>query len=87
MRFARCACKTDGMCSAMRRCVAVPYGELSSAQLRVLARIAREYDVPDPEVYRAASEAQGKLGTERLPTHCAHFTTRTNVQVNWIPLD
>lgn len=26
---------------------AVPYGELSSAQLRVLARIARDYDVPD----------------------------------------
>jgi sulfite reductase (NADPH) hemoprotein beta-component len=67
--------------------VAVPYGELSSAQLRMLARIAREYDNPDPEVYRAASEAQRKLGTERLPTHCAHFTTRTNVQFNWIPLD
>lgn len=67
--------------------VAVPYGELSSAQLRVLARIAREYDDPHPEVYRAASEAQGKLGTARLPTHCAHFTTRTNVQFNWIPLD
>jgi sulfite reductase (NADPH) hemoprotein beta-component len=67
--------------------VAVPYGELSSAQLRMLARIAREYDDPDPEVYRAASEAQGKLGTSRLPTHCAHFTTRTNVQFNWIPLD
>ena len=26
--------------------VAVPYGELSSAQLRVLAKIAREYDEP-----------------------------------------
>ncbi|BAN25105.1 nitrite/sulfite reductase [Caballeronia insecticola] len=67
--------------------VAVPYGELSSAQLRVLARIARDFDDPDPEVYHAASVAQGKLGTERLPTHCAHFTTRTNVQFNWIPLD
>src|ERR1700753_2135435 len=67
--------------------VAVPYGELSSAQLRMLARIAREYDDPDPEGYRAASEAQGKPGTRRLPTHCAHFTTRTNVQFNWIPLD
>ncbi|SAL23509.1 nitrite/sulfite reductase [Caballeronia peredens] len=67
--------------------VAVPYGELSSAQLRVLARIARDYDDPDPEVYRAASAAQATLGTERLPTHCAHFTTRTNVQFNWIPLD
>jgi sulfite reductase (NADPH) hemoprotein beta-component len=66
--------------------VAVPYGELSSAQLRVLARVAREYDEPDAEVYRAALEAQSKLGTCRLPTHNAHFTTRTNVQFNWIPL-
>ncbi|HEY4804473.1 MAG TPA: nitrite/sulfite reductase [Paraburkholderia sp.] len=66
--------------------VAVPYGELSSAQLRVLARIAREYDKPDTEVYRSALEAQRKLGTVRLPTHHAHFTTRTNVQYNWIPL-
>src|ERR1700739_4745064 len=66
--------------------VAVPYGELSSAQLRVLARIAREYDEPEAEVYRSALEAQRKLGTMRLPTHHAHFTTRTNVQFNWIPL-
>lgn len=66
--------------------VAVPYGELSSAQLRVLARIAREYDEPEAEVYRRALEAQRKLGTVRLPTHHAHFTTRTNVQFNWIPL-
>ncbi|QGZ57287.1 nitrite/sulfite reductase [Paraburkholderia acidiphila] len=66
--------------------VAVPYGELSSAQLRVLAQIAREYDQPDAEVYRRAMEAQRKLGTVRLPTHHAHFTTRTNVQFNWIPL-
>ena len=67
--------------------VAVPYGELSSAQLRVLAKIAREYDTPDPEVYRAAVQTQGKLGTGRLPTNYAHFTTRQNVQYNWIPLD
>src|SRR6201996_2181100 len=37
--------------------VAVPYGELSSAQLRMLARIAREYDEPEAEVYRLACEA------------------------------
>jgi len=43
--------------------VAVPYGELSSAQVRQLARIAREYD-----------------------RGYAHFTTRQNVQYNWIPL-
>ncbi|SAL21005.1 nitrite/sulfite reductase hemoprotein beta subunit [Caballeronia terrestris] len=66
--------------------VAVPYGELSSRQLRVLARIAREYDSPEDDVYRAAMDAQGLLGTTRLPTHYAHFTTRTNVQFNWIPL-
>lgn len=67
--------------------VAVPYGELSSAQLRVLARIAREYDDPAPDVYQKAVEAQAKLGSTHLPTHTAHFTTRTNVQFNWIPLD
>ena len=66
--------------------VAVPYGELSSAQLRVLARVAREYDEPEADVYCAALEAQRKLGTTHLPTHHAHFTTRTNVQFNWIPL-
>jgi sulfite reductase (NADPH) hemoprotein beta-component len=62
--------------------VAVPYGELSSAQLRVLARIAREYDQPSEQVYQTASTTQGKL-----PTGYAHFTTRQNVQFNWIPLD
>ena len=41
--------------------VAVPYGELSSAQLRVLARIAREYDAPTQSVYGHAMEAQAKL--------------------------
>ncbi len=66
--------------------VAVPYGELSSAQLRVLARVAREYDAPEADVYRRALDAQRALGTVRLPTHHAHFTTRTNVQFNWIPL-
>jgi sulfite reductase (NADPH) hemoprotein beta-component len=66
--------------------VAVPYGELSSTQLRVLARIAREYDEPEAEVYRQALEAQRKVGTTHLPTRHAHFTTRTNVQFNWIPL-
>src|SRR6478735_4042380 len=67
--------------------VAVPYGELSSRQLRVLAKIAREYDEPEAEVYKTALATQGKLGTHKLPTHYAHFTTRQNVQYNWIPLD
>ncbi|MEJ8848265.1 nitrite/sulfite reductase [Variovorax rhizosphaerae] len=66
--------------------VAVPYGELSSKQLRVLARIAREYDEPEVEVYKNALKTQGKLGTQKLPTHYAHFSTRQNVQFNWIPL-
>ncbi len=44
--------------------VAVPYGELSSAQLRGLAGIARDFD-----------------------RGYAHFTTRQNLQYNWIPLD
>ncbi|MGJ7520642.1 nitrite/sulfite reductase [Variovorax sp. LT1P1] len=66
--------------------VAVPYGELSSRQLRVLARIAREYDEPEAEVYRRATEKQGLLGTRHMPTHYGHFTTRQNVQFNWIPL-
>jgi sulfite reductase (NADPH) hemoprotein beta-component len=66
--------------------VAVPYGELSSRQLRVLAKIAREYDEPEAEVYKHALATQGKLGTHKLPTHYAHFTTRQNVQYNWIPL-
>ncbi len=66
--------------------VAVPYGELSSAQLRVLARIAREYDQPDAQVYQTAQSTQAKLGTVKLPTGYAHFTTRQNVQFNWIAL-
>jgi sulfite reductase (NADPH) hemoprotein beta-component len=43
--------------------VAVPYGELSSAQLRQLGAIARQYD-----------------------RGYGHFTTRQNLQFNWIPL-
>jgi sulfite reductase (NADPH) hemoprotein beta-component len=66
--------------------VAVPYGELSSRQLRVLAKIAREYDEPEAEVYKKAIETQGLLGSHKLPTHYAHFSTRQNVHYNWIPL-
>ncbi|MCW5222880.1 nitrite/sulfite reductase [Verminephrobacter aporrectodeae] len=66
--------------------VAVPYGEIASRQLRVLARIAREYDEPEAAVFQTAMEGQGKLGTTFLPKNCAHFTTRTNVQFNWIAL-
>jgi len=67
--------------------VAVPYGEISSRQLRVLARIAREFDQPSAAVYANAVTTQAKLGTTHLPVGYGHFTTRQNVQFNWIPLD
>ncbi|GAB4399430.1 MAG: nitrite/sulfite reductase [Rhodoferax sp.] len=66
--------------------VAVPYGELNAQQLRVLARVAREFDQPEPEVYQRACAAQAALGTPVLPVGVGHFTTRQNVQFNWIPL-
>jgi sulfite reductase (NADPH) hemoprotein beta-component len=66
--------------------VAVPYGELASRQLRVLAQIARTYDQPSDEVYKKATEGQALLGTSHLPVRYGHFTTRQNVQFNWIPL-
>lgn len=54
--------------------VAVPYGELSSRQLRQLARIAREHDLQDA----GQPTERGGFG---------HFTTRQNLQFNWIPLE
>jgi sulfite reductase (NADPH) hemoprotein beta-component len=67
--------------------VAVPYGELASRQLRVLAQIAREYDQPSAAVYDHASESQAEFGTSHLPVGYGHFSTRQNVQFNWIPLE
>ncbi len=77
--------------------VAVPYGELSSAQVRVLAKIAREYDQPNAALFNDAQAAQDKLGpvnlinglsvASKLTAGYAHFTTRQNIQYNWIPLD
>src|ERR1700693_3909984 len=43
--------------------IAVPYGLLSSAQMRMFAHIARKYD-----------------------RGYGHFTTRQNIQFNWIKL-
>jgi sulfite reductase (NADPH) hemoprotein beta-component len=43
--------------------VAIPYGAVSAAQVRTLAKIARDFD-----------------------RGYAHFTTRQNLQYNWIPL-
>ncbi len=77
--------------------VAVPYGELSSAQLRVLATLARDYDQPDAALIQDAQASQDKLGAiplkngqsvhTTLTKGYGHFTTRQNVQYNWIPLD
>ena len=45
--------------------VAVPYGELSSAQVRVLAKIARDYDQPEPA--RAGQRASARRPHQRHP--------------------
>lgn len=76
--------------------IAVPYGEISSRQLRALAKIARDYDQPSPQLLAEAQEKQLALGevpvpggtpvATRLKFGYGHFTTRTNVQFNWIPL-
>ncbi|MDD2846797.1 MAG: nitrite reductase, partial [Rhodoferax sp.] len=77
--------------------VAVPYGELASHQLRVLARIAREFDQPDTALLQNARATQDQLGDIALSNgktigsalgySYGHFTTRTNVQYNWVPID
>jgi sulfite reductase (NADPH) hemoprotein beta-component len=69
--------------------VAVPYGEMSAAQLRVMAKIAAEYDQPSNEVFQTAVDGQAKLSGKgvQLTKGYGHFTTRQNVQFNWIPLD
>ncbi len=64
--------------------VAVPYGELNSDQIRVLARIAREFD--HKEAHELGKADAGLSDLKTLPDRCAHFTTRQNVQYNWIPL-
>lgn len=77
--------------------ISVPYGELSSTQLRALGTVAREYDRPDPALLQEAQEKQLALGSVPVPgtdrqvvTNLTygygHFTTRTNVQFNWIPI-
>ena len=53
--------------------VAVPYGELSAKQLRTLGEIAAKYDRVD-------------VGTPQERGGFGHFSTRQNLQYNWIPL-
>jgi sulfite reductase (NADPH) hemoprotein beta-component len=65
--------------------VAVPYGEINTAQLRVLARVARDFDHKDAHDTSKANAALADVPS--LPDRCAHFTTRQNVQFNWIPLE
>ena len=71
--------------------VAVPYGEIRSDQLRALARIAREYDQPHAELWNQAQSTQDAIDparpAARLVYGVGHFTTRQNVQFNWIPLE
>ena len=57
--------------------VAVPYGEMSSRQLRQLAKIAREFDLQDAGLAGERGATIGGFG---------HFSTRQNLQFNWIPL-
>ena len=69
--------------------VAVPYGELNSAQLRVLAQVAAQYDTPERQVIAHAQRSQDQIGNGIAPSlvsNTGHFTTRQNVQFNWIPL-
>jgi len=68
--------------------VAVPYGEISAPQLKVLAQIARDYDTPDAQLLAKAQATQDLLpgAAPKLTTNYGHFTTRQNVQFNWIPL-
>src|SRR5437762_12582966 len=47
--------------------IAVPYGEISSAQLRALATIARDYDQPTATLLNEAQEKQDALGPVALP--------------------
>jgi sulfite reductase (NADPH) hemoprotein beta-component len=77
--------------------IAVPYGDIASYQLRGLAKVAREYDQPTPELLHEAQEKQLALGEVPVPGGApvatklnygyGHFTTRTNVQFNWIPIE
>ncbi|KRB98850.1 nitrite reductase [Hydrogenophaga sp. Root209] len=64
--------------------VAVPYGEINSAQLKVLAKIARDFDHKEDHDVSKANAGLSEVPT--LPDRCGHFSTRQNVQYNWIPL-
>jgi len=69
--------------------VAVPYGALSAEQARALADVAEQFDQPDAQAYAQANAQQAAISdfpAPQLAYGVAHFTTRQNVQFNWIPL-
>jgi sulfite reductase (NADPH) hemoprotein beta-component len=68
--------------------VAVPYGEISAKQLSVLATIAKDFDQPEDELFAKAQAQQDLLPgkSPKLIKGYGHFTTRQNVQFNWIPM-
>jgi len=67
--------------------VAVPYGELNSAQIRVLAKIARDYDAPGAQALAATGLKLEQPMAGGITGGYGHFTTRQNVQYNWISLN
>src|SRR3954467_15319760 len=58
--------------------ISVPYGELSSAQLRVLRTIARDYDKPDAALLAEAQDKQSALGTVPVPGTDKHVGSKLN---------
>jgi sulfite reductase (NADPH) hemoprotein beta-component len=50
----------------------------------VLAKLARDFDHKEDHDTSKANAALADVPS--LPDRCAHFTTRQNVQYNWIPL-
>ena len=55
--------------------VAVPYGEINAAQIKVLAQIARDYDTPDAALLAEAQATQDKIAglAPKLTTNYGHF--------------
>ena len=83
MSFALCAFKTAGTFNATPPCCGWP-----CLTVKFPATIAKEYDQPDDEVFAKAQSQQDLLPGKSPPLikGYGHFTTRQNVQFNWIPL-
>src|SRR3954471_19653157 len=61
--------------------IAVPYGEISSPQLRALAKIAREYDQPTRALFDEAQAKQDELGPVPLPAAAGGGLVKSNLTV------